>query len=311
MTAIHRALAFAATLILFTTSPCAQLFRAYVASDGSDTNPCTLQQPCRLLPAALSAVASGGEIWMLDSANYNTSPVTIGKSVSILAVPGAVGSVVATGGAALTVSASGLMIALRNLVIVPQVGAGGTYGIYMTGASTIDIEGCLFANLTSFAVQAAGTGKVRIAHSTFRNLSVGAVRLASGATADISSTRFTDAYIGLMVESYSTQDTAARVSDSIFGSGGTGIDTYSAVSGGVSRVVVTRSTFQGLDTALQCTSGESGATAVISISYSMVAGNDVPWILFGADAIIRSLVNNHVTNNTGTSVGSLTTVAPQ
>jgi hypothetical protein len=29
--------------------------------------------PCRLLPAALAAVASGGEVWMLDSANYNTA----------------------------------------------------------------------------------------------------------------------------------------------------------------------------------------------------------------------------------------------
>jgi len=72
----------------------AQLFRAYLASDGNDGNPCTLYAPCRLLPAALNAVADGGEIWMLDSANYNTSTVVISKSVSILAVPGVVGSVV-------------------------------------------------------------------------------------------------------------------------------------------------------------------------------------------------------------------------
>ena len=83
--------AFAA--LLLSSSAGAQLFRSYIASDGSDANPCTLPQPCRLLPAALAAVADGGEIWMLDSANYNTGPVTIGKSVAILAVPGAVASV--------------------------------------------------------------------------------------------------------------------------------------------------------------------------------------------------------------------------
>jgi hypothetical protein len=60
--------------------------------DRGDTNNCTVGAPCRLLPAALAAVGSGGEIWILDSANYNTGPVTIGKSVSILAIPGAVGT---------------------------------------------------------------------------------------------------------------------------------------------------------------------------------------------------------------------------
>src|SRR6476659_4072782 len=84
----------------------AQVFRAYVASDGNDANPCTLQQPCRLLPAALTVVADGGEIWMLDSANYNTGQVNVTKSVTILAIPGAVGSVVATsGGDGITINA--------------------------------------------------------------------------------------------------------------------------------------------------------------------------------------------------------------
>ncbi len=95
--ALRSALAFLAAVLLSAAAH-AQLFRAYLSSTGNDANPCTLPQPCRLLPAALTAVASGGEIWMLDSANYNSSTVTIGKSVSILAVPGAVGSVVASAG---------------------------------------------------------------------------------------------------------------------------------------------------------------------------------------------------------------------
>src|SRR4051812_8876772 len=77
----------------------AQLFRAYIASFGADTNPCTVAAPCRLLPAAIAAVKDGGEIWLLDSANFNSGAVTINKNVSIQAVPGQVGSVVAFGGA--------------------------------------------------------------------------------------------------------------------------------------------------------------------------------------------------------------------
>jgi hypothetical protein len=85
------------------------------------------QHPDRTVPAAaaaLTAVASGGDIWMLDSANYNTGTVTIGKSASILAVPGAVGSLVAlNNGPAISITAAGLTIALRNLVIGPLAGA--------------------------------------------------------------------------------------------------------------------------------------------------------------------------------------------
>src|SRR4051794_10754744 len=86
------------SLLLLSSMSHAQSFRAYVASYGNDGNPCTVALPCRLLPAAINAVASGGEIWMLDSANFNSGTVTVTKSVNILAVPGQVGSIVSFGG---------------------------------------------------------------------------------------------------------------------------------------------------------------------------------------------------------------------
>jgi hypothetical protein len=151
-TALRCTLAFF-TALLLSVSANAQLFRAYLASDGNDTNACTLAAPCRLLPAALSAVASGGEIRMLDSANYNnsTTPVVITKSVSILAVPGAVGSVLAIGGPAISITAGSLNVELRNLVIVPLTEGGATHGILMTGASTRTIEDSLIANQPGYA----------------------------------------------------------------------------------------------------------------------------------------------------------------
>lgn len=50
-TALRCTLAFFAALLL-SVSANAQLFRAYLASDGNDANACTLPAPCRLLPAA-------------------------------------------------------------------------------------------------------------------------------------------------------------------------------------------------------------------------------------------------------------------
>ena len=58
-TVLRRAFAFAVMLLLSATAQ-AQLFRAYLAVAGNDANPCTVPAPCRLLPAALAAVADGG-----------------------------------------------------------------------------------------------------------------------------------------------------------------------------------------------------------------------------------------------------------
>ena len=43
--------------LLLSATAHGQLSRSYVASTGNDANPCNLQAPCRLLGAALTAVA--------------------------------------------------------------------------------------------------------------------------------------------------------------------------------------------------------------------------------------------------------------
>ncbi|HET9747947.1 MAG TPA: right-handed parallel beta-helix repeat-containing protein [Casimicrobiaceae bacterium] len=156
--------------LLVSTTPAlaAGLFRAYVSSAGSDGNDCTLPHPCRLLPRALSAVASGGEIWMLDSANYNTSQVDVDRSVTILAVPGALGSVVATnGGDAIFVGTAGIKVTLRNLVIV-RLGTGND-GIGVNQASELDVEDCEISNMTSSGIAAYdAAAKVRVTSTRLR-----------------------------------------------------------------------------------------------------------------------------------------------
>src|SRR3982750_3555908 len=66
-----------ATLGALSCASHAAIFRAYLSAHGNDSKPCTVSDPCRLLPAALNVVADGGEIWMVDSANFNTAPVSI------------------------------------------------------------------------------------------------------------------------------------------------------------------------------------------------------------------------------------------
>jgi len=60
--------------------------RTFVASDGADTNPCTLAAPCRGFQAAIDAVAAGGEVVAMDTAGYGA--MEIHKSVSVIVPPG-------------------------------------------------------------------------------------------------------------------------------------------------------------------------------------------------------------------------------
>ena len=286
----------------------AQLFRAYAASDGSDANPCTLAQPCRLLPAALSAVADGGEIWMLDSANYNTGPVTINKGVSIIAIPGAFGSVVALGGAAMVVTANDKSIALRNLTIVPFPTSGATHGVDITGPSRVTIENSLIANL-SLGVRVSGTGaKVEIANTTIRGNSVG-VDVRNGAIAVISTSRLIEnTGGGIIVVSDTPLATWANIVDSTIsgkgiGDGSVGIEVFTSNANGTARASVTRCAIQGMSSAL--VSGSGAGSASIGLSYSMVTNNLDAWVLNGAGAEILSFGNNHFVHN-ASSVGSLT-----
>ena len=267
-----------AVLALAASAPAqALLFRAYLAPDGSDTNPCTLQQPCRLLPAALAAVASGGEIWMLDSANYNTGPVGVTKSVTILAVPGALGSVVAAGGNAIDVDTAGIKVALRNLVIVPLLGGGGTGGISVTGAnSTVTVEHCLVANISGVGISVnAISSTLRITDSTVRGATSEAVLLNGGAKATLTRATLVD-------------------------NGGRGVHVQATTAATTTTAHILNSTISGNFHGVVAFSGNATAHVKVSVSDSMVVQNQNAGLLSQSSAgatVLLSAANNTIAAN--------------
>jgi len=104
---------------------------------------------------------------MLDSANYNIATVSIGKSVSILAVPGALGSIVANGSSAISINAPSSNVSLRNVKVAPVSGSGGGNGIVVASVGHLAIEDSVFENLAT-AVSASGAARMSIRGSTFR-----------------------------------------------------------------------------------------------------------------------------------------------
>lgn len=165
-------IAFAMSIVAATDAVAALPQRTFVASNGIDTNPCTIVSPCRGFTAALAHTASGGEIIVLDSAGYG--PVTINQAVSIIAPAGIYAGVSVFSGDGILVDAPAAIVALRGLTIV---GLGGTNGINVINVGQLRVEGVHvsgFAATLSFGlVFAASNGSVTVTHSAFEGNWVG------------------------------------------------------------------------------------------------------------------------------------------
>jgi len=323
--------ALLATALLASSAANAQLFRAYLAINGNDANPCTLPAPCRLLPAALNAVASGGEIWLLDSANYNTATVNITKSVKILAVPGAVGSVVAVGGPAISIATAGVDVSLRNLVIVPLPGGGGTSGISMTAGNSLRVEGSLITGTPDGGVVASGSTTLQVMDTTIRvggdgihaangvratvarcvinagNYAVHARGLAAGTTTTMSVAGST--ITGSLVGGYALSGNASAtvrlaVRDSQVDANDYGLYAGSTAGGSArltaSNNVITNSVYTGI-TAF-------GAAARVWATGNTVTDN-FNGLYADSGGVFESAGNNAVRNNTNDKFGTITVVA--
>src|SRR5580692_8573983 len=104
----------------------AQRDRVFVASYGSDSNPCTFGSPCKTFQQAINTVAAGGEVTAIDSAGFGT--ITISKSVTITSPDGVeAGIAVGSGNNGVTINGiSGAVVQLHGLTIDGAgVGANG------------------------------------------------------------------------------------------------------------------------------------------------------------------------------------------
>ena len=303
---LRSALAFVALSFLSVTAH-AGLFRAYVSSTGNDANACTLQAPCRLLPAALAAVNDGGEIWMLDSANYNTGSVNIAKSVNILAIPGAVGSVLNTGSDAIDINTAGVKVALRNLVITSLPGAPNSgYGINMTAGAGLTIEDCLIARNGGYGIVVIGSADVRITDTTIRDNGSLGLFIGNGVHATV--TRATISANGgngvHVVGSIDPSTTTADIADStIDANQGNGVYAWAPNAGGtagaVGIIVSVRDSrlVRNVNAGALAQSDLAGAQVTLTVSSSQISNN--AYGIVASTANSRVWVSGNTVNNNG------------
>jgi hypothetical protein len=153
--------------------------RTFVASNGVDTDPCSIVQPCRSFGTAIGKTVAGGEVIVQDSAGYGI--VTITKSVSIIAPAGVYAGVsVMSGQTGITVNSAGAIVVLRALSIN---GVNGSIGIQFAQGSRLRIEGCVISNLVSAGIvqQARDNGGAGILLFTDASMLLDGVRVEHNA----------------------------------------------------------------------------------------------------------------------------------
>ena len=158
----------------------ATAFRTYLSVMGNDANPCSRDQPCRYLPTALAQTEVNGEVTILDSGDYNVSPVTITQAVTVAAAPGVRAVIVADGtdpalgkiGIELFAPA-GSQFTFRNLVFLGRgdPASSGTIGIAISTqvpAITLIVEDSEFSDLYFGISLIVNQGKVSVSRSIFQ-----------------------------------------------------------------------------------------------------------------------------------------------
>ena len=246
-------IAFAALILLLSLRAFAQPQRTFVSTTGNDANDCTRPTPCRNFAAAVSAVASSGEVVALDSGGFGVFNVS--KDVSVISPTGVYAAVTALSGPGITVSGVDIRVTLRGLYIN---GLGGSNGIEFSSGHNLHVENLVVSGFPSGAAFAASADGARftLRDSEFRQVLTGLNMLAvpGALEGSIDHSRF-DALApggtGVVVR----QNGKITMRDSVI---------FGAPSSGVAVV-------DGVATLENCTISNAGAGVVVGITSAAVA----------------------------------------
>jgi len=266
-----------------------------VAASGTNNPACSLVAPCRDFASAITATSAGGEIIVLESGGYG--PVTIGKTVSIIASPGIYAGISVFSGSGITINAPGAIVVLRGLSINGQ---GGSRGIDVEAAARVRIEGCVVARVAAEGINdvAAGSEMVMIDTIVRDNGGSGIVVNASAVLDHVRSEH--NVVQGLVLSPAST-GTSATVTDSVF--------VYNVVNGIIVTAAANIQTSVHIDHSVMSNNSGAGflefASASRGDARSMLTRNTIshnagPGVGVNADApgfAEVDLVENAISNN--------------
>jgi hypothetical protein len=258
--------------------------RVFVSALGSDSNPCSIGQPCRTFQHAHDVVAAGGEINVLDPAGY--SAINITKSVNIEGHGYA--GITAPSGNAVTINAEAFDdVSLRG-VILEGVNAGNTGILFNSGRSL---------SVSESVVNAFQSTGIRFSPSILSNpasaLFVSNVRVSNSTTGV--------AVTNALQSGYGTMTGILEHVQVVNQANGQGPGVVVGVSPGFSgpgysvtiRVTISESVIANHTSGIAA----DGATAIMRVTRSTITGNDIGWSATNG-AVLMSFGDNSLAGNT-------------
>jgi hypothetical protein len=143
------------------------LVETFVSGAGNDSNDCSFAHPCRSFNGAYNQTEAGGQITVVDTADYGS--LIINKSISIVNATSGTAALCCNGasltsvggGAPITFTAQIFILAnatdivtLRGLELTGQ-GLSGTSAVLIANAERVNIENCIIRNASNSGILVA------------------------------------------------------------------------------------------------------------------------------------------------------------
>jgi hypothetical protein len=257
----------------------AQRDRVFVASYGSDSNPCTFGSPCKTFQNAINVVAQGGEVTAIDSAGFGT--FTISHAVTITSPNGVEAGIAAP-------AVDGVAITIN---------AGPSDNIVLSG---LTLDGDNVSNSTG--IQFNTGGSLSIQNSVIRNFSYIGILFTPAAASQFYAlnTLVLDNANAIVIDNLAGSATVSGVLDhvEVENNTGNGIG-VTAASPNYANVMVRNSTIVN-NGAVGVSAVDSGA--YIRVTRSTIKGNDEGWLVVLSGSV-SSYGDNNIDDNGSDNTG--------
>jgi hypothetical protein len=299
----------------------AQRDRVFVASYGSDSNPCTFGSPCKTFQNAYNVVAVGGEVTAIDSAGFG--PISISHSVTITSPDGVEAGIAAASGAdAIDINAGPTdVVVLHGLTLDGFEAADNGINVSVVGSLTV--ENCVIRNMQVaglYFVSSGGTSQqLLVSNSSFINngtfyggIYIETASNSGGATtASIDKTGLYDGRgdaAGLWVDGRGAGALKVGVTNSVAANNPYGFYIDQQTTGGVATLSLSHVLAQGNGTAFETIS--TNGSAKMWLAHSTATGNTSAWYADPTETIL-SYGDNYLSAGNGTNTNSLGTATKQ
>ena len=276
----------------------AQRDRVFVASYGSDSNPCTFGSPCKTFQQAIDVVAQGGEVTAIDSAGFGT--FTISHAVTITSPNGVEAGVAAPASFAnaITINAGSSDIISLNGLTLDGDNVAHTTGIQFTAGGSLEIQNCVIRNFTTgINLEGQTSYTFAVSNTLVSHNAIDGIDVNPGSTANVTAVldhveTNDNGNGGIDIEGNTSPGTLqVTVSDSVSAKNQIGI--LSNTFTGTANVMVRNSTIAN-NTGDGLSANNTGV--IILVTRSTITGNGTGWSAASGGTVTTFSDNNIVGN---------------